>query len=173
MTETAKLDRTNPPKHGLTGPRIYRHVDVPEVATSYEDLVLQLIARRHQLGWTQRELDDRAGWADGYAGKIETSPGASSQSRRRPSSSTFATWLDALGVVLVGVPGHGELPTAGDIRSRIAGAQLLDVAFTSLLPLGLGLRAVPRDAISDELPAFRIGKPYATARTSAPSTDEK
>jgi hypothetical protein len=146
---------------------------VPEVATSYDDLVLQLIARRHQLGWTQRDLDDRAGWADGYAGKIEASPETSNKYRRRPTSSTFANWLTALGAVLVGVPGYGDLPHACTARHDAQRPHPLDVTFTTLLPLGLGLRVVPREAISDDLPAFRIGKPYATARTSAPSTDEK
>lgn len=37
-----------------------------------------LIDRRHALGWTCEDLDDRAGWADRYATKLEA--------QRRPSS---------------------------------------------------------------------------------------
>ena len=176
MAETAKLDRTNPPKHNQTGPRIYRHVDVPAVATSYDDLVLQLIARRHELGLTQRELDDRAGWADGYTGKVEASPDAAKKNCRRASTDTFALWLTALDVVLIAVPGYGKLSASqlgalsNSARRAQVRAQLIDVALRALLPLGLGLRAVPREAISDDLPAFRIGLPHG--RSAAPSSDD-
>jgi len=38
---------------------------------SYEDLITVMRARRLDIGMSLLELDDRVGWASGYAGKVE------------------------------------------------------------------------------------------------------
>lgn len=43
----------------------------PLIVHSRGDIAGALIARRHALGWTGEDLDERAGWADRYAGKLE------------------------------------------------------------------------------------------------------
>jgi hypothetical protein len=68
------------------------------VIFSYDDLVSFLIRRRHQLKWSQLELDHRAGFQSGYTGKLEAwrSPGG-----RTAGSVTMVLWMQALGVALV------------------------------------------------------------------------
>jgi hypothetical protein len=145
-----RMDRKNPPPHGLTGPRTYQRLDVPDVATCYDQVVAQLIARRHQLGWTQSDLDRFVGWQDGYAGKVEAPP--DSPCRRRPKSSLFSEWLTALEVVLVAVPTDGHAEKAQRFAEVRAQDSLLDRAFAALRPLGLGLRVVPKNCVSNDLP---------------------
>jgi hypothetical protein len=95
--------RTPAGSFGLTGPRTYRPCDPPVVAQTSEQIVDQLRKARMSQGLTQRDLDHLAGWADGYAGKVEapvTAPG-----RRRPYPlMSFDLWLQALGVGVAIVP---------------------------------------------------------------------
>jgi hypothetical protein len=68
------------------------------MARTYDDLLMGLVARRRALGWSQQELDHRAGWADGVTGKLE------SGSRMKTLGPVwFLIALQALGVDLVAV----------------------------------------------------------------------
>lgn len=66
----------------------------------YAGLVDALIARRHALGWTQLELDERAGFQSGYAAKLENWRGPQG---RVAGSVTMTLWLEALGLGFVPV----------------------------------------------------------------------
>lgn len=43
----------------------------PLIVHERGEIVSALVARRHSLRWTGEDLDERAGWADRYTGKIE------------------------------------------------------------------------------------------------------
>lgn len=97
------------------------------VFKGYDGFVEALIKRRKQLGWSQQELDDRAGFQPGYAGKLEAWRGPSG---KVAGSVTMALWLDALGIGFIAVPTVDgtvrdqarELAMAR--RPRLNGAQL-------------------------------------------------
>lgn len=98
-----------------------------QVFRGYDGFVEALIKRRKQLGWSQQELDDRAGFQPGYAGKLEAWRGPSG---KVAGSVTMALWLDALGIGFIAVPTVDgtvrdqarELAMAR--RPRLNGAQL-------------------------------------------------
>lgn len=46
----------------------------PFFFTDMQALVMVIRARRRELGWSQLELDHRAGLPDGYTGKLESDP---------------------------------------------------------------------------------------------------
>lgn len=78
--------------------RYYRHAKKRLRKTAvwgYDGLVEALIARRHALGWTQLELDERAGFQSGYTGKLENWRGPQG---RVAGSVTMPLWLQALGI---------------------------------------------------------------------------
>lgn len=64
----------------------------------YERLVKILVARRVELGWSQAELDERAGFQEGYCGKLEA---WRSPHGRVAGSVTLPLWLQALGIGFV------------------------------------------------------------------------
>lgn len=66
----------------------------------YDGFVAALIARRHALGWSQLELDERAGFQSGYSGKLENWRGPQG---RVAGSITMTLWLQALGIGFVPV----------------------------------------------------------------------
>lgn len=66
----------------------------------YAGLVEACIARRHALGWTQLELDERAGFQSGYSAKLENWRG---RQGRVAGSVTMELWLTALGIGLIPV----------------------------------------------------------------------
>lgn len=87
---------------------------VPLVVHERGEIVSALVARRHALGWIGEYLDERAGWADRYTGKIEQPTRPSG----RPSfhfdwpcevtpagvvrpTAMGAVWLESLGLRLV------------------------------------------------------------------------
>ena len=67
-------------------------------ADSFDDFVPILTQRRNDLGWSQAELDERAGWADGYTGKLEIGPRAATG--RRASRDMLEVWITALGLTM-------------------------------------------------------------------------
>ena len=71
------------------------------VARNYAELVWLLRARRHALGITHLELDERAGFEDGYASKLEQPVALYGRSAVNPS---FDLWLGGLGVGLTLTP---------------------------------------------------------------------
>jgi hypothetical protein len=75
----------------------------------WDGLVDALAERRRQLGLTQLDLDDRAGFQSGYTGKLEAWLG---RSGRVAGTVTLPLWLEALGVVLVVV----DAPASASIR---------------------------------------------------------
>lgn len=80
----------------------------------YDGLVSALVARRHALGWSQLELDERAGFQSGYTAKLENWRGPQG---RVAGSVTMPLWLQALGVGFVPVAlfeGH-----IGDQQKRL------------------------------------------------------
>lgn len=93
----------------------------------YDGFVRALIARRKALGWTQLELDERAGFQPGYAGKLEAWQGPQG---RTAGSVTMGLWLAALGVSVVVVPTlDGPVrdqarALAAIVRPRLNGAEL-------------------------------------------------
>jgi hypothetical protein len=84
----------------------------------YDGLVQALIARRKQLGWTQLELDDRAGFQDGYAAKLENWRGPQG---RVAGSVTMPLWLQALGLGFV--PVAMEDGPIREQRKRLSGIE--------------------------------------------------
>ena len=66
-------------------------------ATTYEKLVAILVKRRHSLGLTQLQLDDKAGYTDTYTSKLEAYQG---RGGRTMGMMAMPTWLGALGVRL-------------------------------------------------------------------------
>lgn len=66
----------------------------------YDALVNALIARRHQLGWSQLELDERAGLQSGYTGKLEAWRGPQG---KVAGVTSLPRWLQALGLAFVPV----------------------------------------------------------------------
>lgn len=86
----------------------------PLVVHERGEIVSALVARRHALGWIGEDLDERAGWADRYTGKIEQPTRPSGRPSFRfdwpcevtPAGVVQATgmgtvWLEALGLRLV------------------------------------------------------------------------
>lgn len=71
------------------------------VAIGYDGFVQALVDRRHDLGWSQLELDERAGFQSGYTAKLEAWRGPQG---RVAGSVTMPLWLQALGVGIVVVP---------------------------------------------------------------------
>ena len=133
--------RTIAPTSGLTGPRLRRQIEVPAVAGTYDQVVPQLVERRHALGLTQADLDARVGWADGYAGKVEVPPGT--PGRRRPKSwATFTAWMQALDVALVLSPLPPGAPTVPDQGGQAE--HPIDATLRTLKPLRLGVAVVAR-----------------------------
>jgi transcriptional regulator with XRE-family HTH domain len=61
---------------------------------SYQELMQTLAARRRQLGMTQLEVDDKAGFQDQYCGKLEIGT-------RRVGPMSLPTLLQTLGVELL------------------------------------------------------------------------
>ena len=64
------------------------------VARDYPGLRAALIARRHALGWSQLEVDHRAGFYDAYCGKLEIGT-------RNFGDMSLGALLGALGLELV------------------------------------------------------------------------
>ncbi len=86
----------------------------PLVVHERGEIVSSLVARRHALGWRGEDLDEFAGWADRYTGKIEkpTRPQGRPAfhfdwpSEVTPAGTIRATamgavWMEALGLRLV------------------------------------------------------------------------
>ncbi len=71
---------------------------LPLVVRDYDGLVKALVARRHALGWSQLELDERVGFPTGYSGKLEAYLG---RGGRIAGSLALPLWLQALGVGLM------------------------------------------------------------------------
>jgi transcriptional regulator with XRE-family HTH domain len=61
----------------------------PQLTRFAVELIAQLTARRKHLGYTQNQLCEKIGIADGLIGKWETG-------LRKPSSFLFFCWVDAL-----------------------------------------------------------------------------
>lgn len=91
----------------------------------YAAFVDALVARRHALGWSQAELDQRAGWPDGYAGKLESWQGPQG---RIAGSVSMPLWLQTLGITLVPLEVPGGPPPAHD------GARLTNPDMVRRLP---------------------------------------
>lgn len=86
----------------------------PVIVSDRGQIVDALVERRHALGWTGEDLDERAGWADRYAGKLEapTRPAGklgfhfdfpcelTPTGTIRPSGMA-TVWLESLGLTLV------------------------------------------------------------------------
>jgi len=70
-------------------------------AAGYNELCQLLAMQRIALGMTQRELDQLAGFQDGYTGKLET---GTRPKGRTIGSRLLPMWLGALGVRLAIVP---------------------------------------------------------------------
>lgn len=68
---------------------------------TYEELIEALRSRRHELGITQQELNEIAGFQDGYVNKLEI---GYREGGRGIGAFSLPTWLDALGVRLLIVP---------------------------------------------------------------------
>jgi hypothetical protein len=69
---------------------------------NYAQLIEAFDARRRELGFSQLELDARAGWADGYAGKLIAM-------NRNVGRLSFGLMVDALGLeIVVRSRSHGE-----------------------------------------------------------------
>lgn len=66
--------------------------------TTYDAFVKAMVARRKQLGWSQIELDERAGFHLGYTGKLEAWTGPQG---RTAGPVTMPLWLQALGIEIV------------------------------------------------------------------------
>jgi transcriptional regulator with XRE-family HTH domain len=75
----------------------------------YPSLIEALKYRRYSLGMSQMEFDARAGWADGYASKIEISHTAepTMKTARALGKESLPLILGALDVTLALVPKHG------------------------------------------------------------------
>lgn len=86
----------------------------PLELTARGQIVGALIERRHALGWTGADLDDRAGWADRYGAKLEAplrpqgktgfhfdAPTEVCPSGSLRCSGMAEVWLHALGLRLV------------------------------------------------------------------------
>lgn len=63
----------------------------------YPALVAALTERRKALGLSQLDLDERAGWPGGYAGKLEA---GWKEGGKTVGAASFPRWLAALGVRL-------------------------------------------------------------------------
>lgn len=72
----------------------YSRIPTEHERQFYGDLIRRLKSRREELGFSQRELDDRLGIADGIVAKWETFA-------RLPSSFMLACWCGALKVTLI------------------------------------------------------------------------
>lgn len=86
------------------------------VARNYSDLVALLKQHRRVCEISQMELDDRAGFQDGYTGKLEIPHKADG---RVAKWDTLRDWMEALGVGIKLVP--LSKPKKGWKRERIAG----------------------------------------------------
>lgn len=67
-------------------------------AKKLEELIALLAKRRRDLGLAQIDLDDLAGFQDGYTGKLEV--GGVPRGGRNPGTWSLPRWLRALGVEL-------------------------------------------------------------------------
>lgn len=85
-----------------------KNVQSTDLITDYARLVEYLIARRQWLGWSAAELDERAGFTDGYATKLENWRGPQG---RVAGAVSMELWLSALGVGLMPVTVGGTLGT--------------------------------------------------------------
>lgn len=68
-----------------------------QLLRTYEELIEVLKARREELGMSQLEFDDHAGFQAGYTGKLEL---GYKEGGRGIGNLNLPTWLDALGVRL-------------------------------------------------------------------------
>lgn len=104
------------------------------VIESYSDLVAALRARRKALGLSQLELDLIAGWAEGYASKLEMSdrpdprPGARSLGKE-----SLPIALGALQAKLVLVP-DGSLEIRNPVSARERGIRGADARQRNTTP---------------------------------------
>jgi hypothetical protein len=64
----------------------------------YGGLVDAFVARRRAPGWTQLEVDAKAGFSDGYCGKLEA---WSAPSGRVAGALTLPLWWQTLGLTLM------------------------------------------------------------------------
>jgi len=71
--------------------------DLPDPAVIYSNAIVALIARRHELSLTQRQVDQIAGFADALTAKYEIGD-------RRPTAYALAVWAASLNAALVLVP---------------------------------------------------------------------
>lgn len=78
---------------------------------SYDGFVKAMVARRKQLGWSMGDLDDRAGFPDGYTQKLEN---WQSEHGRVAGHTAMTLWLQALGISFVPVPTED-----GSIREQV------------------------------------------------------
>jgi hypothetical protein len=73
------------------------HEILARPVTTYAGLRAALAARRRLLGWSQQEVDHRAGLQLAYTGKLEIGT-------KKAGDMSFECWLGALGVELYVVP---------------------------------------------------------------------
>lgn len=87
----------------------------PALIRNSGEMVASLRSARERLGLSQAVLDDRAGWADGYTGKLEAPLQHWGKSAMMPS---FDEWLQALnvGILLVKLPPR-DAAGGGEIKS--------------------------------------------------------
>lgn len=78
-----------------------KRVEAGIVVRTYEDLVEALKTYRHEQGLSQMELDNIAGFQDGYTAKLEV---GYKEGGRGVGAMSLPTWLDSLGVRLLVVP---------------------------------------------------------------------
>lgn len=77
----------------------------PVIVRSEEQVVGALRWRREKgLGWTQPELDDRVGFAEGYSAKLEAPDRGYGRRALWGMADSFFDWLQGLGLVLVIMP---------------------------------------------------------------------
>ena len=72
-------------------PQLQNYQKITDATDSYVDLIDQLVARRHDKGWSQEALAAEIGCTNSLIHKWE-------QYKRVPSGFMLTCWLDALGV---------------------------------------------------------------------------
>lgn len=96
-----KLMLANVRKRRYRAKRRLRKRDAGIEVRTYEDLIEALKTRRHELRLTQQDLNEIAGFQDGYVNKLEI---GYREGGRGIGAFSLPTWLDALGVRLLVVP---------------------------------------------------------------------
>ena len=100
-------------------------IDETREVRTYDDLVAALIARRHALKWSQAELDQRAGFQDGYSAKLERFDGPQG---RVAGAMALPLWMETLGISFLVVdhaPTRAARERLAEVeRPRVSGADL-------------------------------------------------